>query len=645
MIKTIRKNFIAIALSVVIALVVINVCLTVYNRSVMIANNELKLQTEQVKFRLNNIFESILRRIDLGLRGYALTKNKQLLDPYDGAIKDNTTNLAKLDSLFEVQKLDTTLEQFSKIKKGIDDYIVTAKQMKLLAEQDSIRDFVRILNEDKGYDLWKLFQPFYEKTLRYEDTLIKQAIDDYVAAQNRNVIFQVILLLVGLPTLVLVILKLGKEDKSRKKIINDFDESIRYYLYNSGEERAKESDARTIISGSIENLKKASQFVKEIASGNYQVSWEGLSSSNAMLNKENLAGDLLKMRDDMRKIKEADERRLWSTEGLSKFSEIIRNNQAQKEKLLDEIVRFLTKYLQANQSSIFVLNEEDDQDVHLELGACYAFDKKKFLQKRVDVGSGMLGQVYLEATTMVLKEIPADYVQITSGLGKATPKFLVITPLKYNEKVQALLEMASFTPFEEHQTLFLEKAGEFVASAIHAAKTSEKTTQLLTQSQEQAEMMRSQEEELRQNMEELQATQEGIERKIRESEGMIDTAIGILDKLPQKIFLKDKDGKMVLANSVVAKAHNMSVSELIGKSDFDFVDAKTAQDWRNQELEIIRKGSQTYIFEENLHGQKKILESTKMAFHIAHLNQTGLLGIQTDITEISELKSLVKKNS
>ena len=99
MIKTIRKNFIAIALSVVIALVVINVCLTVYNRSVMIANNELKLQTEQAKFRLNNIFESILRRIDLGLRGYALTKNKQLLDPYDGAIKDNTTNLAKFSLL------------------------------------------------------------------------------------------------------------------------------------------------------------------------------------------------------------------------------------------------------------------------------------------------------------------------------------------------------------------------------------------------------------------------------------------------------------------------------------------------------------------------------------------------------------------
>jgi len=39
---------------------------------------------------------------------------------------------------------------------------------------------------------------------------------------------------------------------------------------------------------------------------------------------------------------------------------------------------------------------------------------------------------------------------------------------------------------------------------------------------------------------------------------------------------------MVLANANVAKAHNLSVDELIGKSDFDFVDAKTAQEWRNR---------------------------------------------------------------
>jgi PAS domain S-box-containing protein len=312
--------------------------------------------------------------------------------------------------------------------------------------------------------------------------------------------------------------------------------------------------------------------------------------------------------------------------------------------LLDEIVRFLTKYLKANQSSLFVLNEDTEGESFLELGACYAYDKKKFVQKRIEIGEGMLGQVYLEGTTQVLKQIPSEYIHITSGLGEATPKSLVIIPLKYNDKVSAILEMASFSILEADEILFLEKAGEFVASSIHTAFTSERTAQLLKQSQGQAEMMHAQEEELRQNMEEMQATQEGIERKIRESEGLIHTAIGILDKLPQKIFLKDKDGKMVLANSVVANAHNMSVSELIGKSDFDFVDSKTASEWKNQELEIIKKGSETYVFEENLHGKKKILQSTKMAFHIAHLNQTGLLGIQTDITELSELKKLANKS-
>ena len=102
---------------------------------------------------------------------------------------------------------------------------------------------------------------------------------------------------------------------------------------------------------------------------------------------------------------------------------------------------------------------------------------------------------------------------------------------------------------------------------------------------------------------------------------------------------------MALVNTVVAQAHNMSIDELIGKSDFDFVDEKTAQEWRDQELEIIRKGSETYIFDENISGKTVTLKSTKMAFHIPHLNQTGLLGIQTDITELQRLQEELKKKS
>jgi hypothetical protein len=95
---------------------------------------------------------------------------------------------------------------------------------------------------------------------------------------------------------------------------------------------------------------------------------------------------------------------------------------------------------------------------------------------------------------------------------------------------------------------------------------------------------------------------------------------------------------MVLVNTVVAKSHNMTIDELIGKSDFDFVDAQTAQAWRDQELEIIRKGSETYLFDETLGDKTITLKTTKMAFPIPHLKQTGLLGIQTDVTELQRLK-------
>ena len=77
--------------------------------------------------------------------------------------------------------------------------------------------------------------------------------------------------------------------------------------------------------------------------------------------------------------------------------------------------------MEAQQGGVFLLQEEED-DQYLELVACYAFDKKKFVEKRIDIGEGMIGQAFMERNTVVLKEVPKGYTHITSGLGEATPK-------------------------------------------------------------------------------------------------------------------------------------------------------------------------------------------------------------------------------
>lgn len=824
--RIIKENLVMVSMITIMILIATGTIFTWLNKRKIVETTLLKSQAEEVKQRLDMIFSSHLRQIDLGLRGYALTKSEQLLDPLKTGIRANELNLQKLDSLLRIQKLDTSFAKFNKIKKGISDYIKYSMLMKKEAEIDSMKQFVVMLNKDIGYDLWRVFAPFSASHIIYEDAVIKKAQSDYEAALNRNIFIQIILVLIGFPSLGFVIYVTRKDVKDRRKLIIELDENNRKYLFDPGTELTVKNP-KEVVENSIRNFKKASEFVKGITSKNYQVQWVDLDQGNAVKNSNTLAGELVKMRDQMILAKQEDERRLWVNEGLAKFSQLVRNHQANLTKLSEEVIRFLAQYINAQQGGLFVLNDETDTEKFLELKACYAFDKKKFITKRIEIGDGIIGQTYLEGEAVVLREVPSDYVEITSGLGHATPTCLCIIPLKYNDKIEAVLELASFHFFESYQMDFLEKAGEFVAAAIIGAKVTSRMKILLDQSQNQSEILHAQEEEMRQNMEEMQATQEEMARKEKEIGKVLDqsieneellkakiteinrieeankkqtdamlkemdqnrkimsqvieelpekiflkdeegrmillnsaiaagykksvseligksdfdlfpkeiaatfwakekeiittgkpltmyedfpdasgqirnlytvkmpfhfpgtkkigilgyqvditeikrmenkvmdaevaiqkkseeslkymknyqqTLLNILDQLPHKVFLKDKDGKMALANTIVAKAHNMSVDELIGKSDFDFVDAKTAQDWRNQELAIIEKGSETYIFDETLHNKTKTLKSTKMAFYIPHLNQTGLLGIQTDITELQELKKQAAKH-
>jgi hypothetical protein len=90
--------------------------------------------------------------------------------------------------------------------------------------------------------------------------------------------------------------------------------------------------------------------------------------------------------------------------------------------------------------------------------------------------------------------------------------------MKYNGETLAVVEIATFNDLEDYHIAFLQKAGEFLASAIVNTHTTAKMKSLLEEATIKEEQMRQREEELRQNMEELQATQEELVRKQRENE-------------------------------------------------------------------------------------------------------------------------------
>ena len=275
----------------------------------------------------------------------------------------------------------------------------------------------------------------------------------------------------------------------------------------------KESKRTDLVLNFIDNLRK----------GDLQ-SPIPISSEKDKLGKslEQLKKYLIRNRDDEDQRRVEEEQRTWVTNGLAQFGELLRNNNNDLEELAYNIIRYLVDYVNINQAGFFLLNKPAEADPFFEQLACIAYDRKKYADKTVQWEEGLIGRCAIEKETIYMTDVPDDYLNITSGLGDAKPSSLLIVPLKTNDEIFGVLELASFYALMEFEIEFIEKIAESIASTISAVQINIKTNKLLRETQEQAEKMAQQEEELRQNLEEMQATQEESDRRELEMKGILE---------------------------------------------------------------------------------------------------------------------------
>lgn len=281
---------------------------------------------------------------------------------------------------------------------------------------------------------------------------------------------------------------------------------------------------------------------------------------------------LQKVKAEMLTLKEEEDKRKWITQGLANFAEVLRNKKELKE-YASGIISHLVKYLQANQGSLYMANEDEQGGRFLELLSCYAYDKRRFVEQRIAEGHGILGQCMLEHEFIYLKNIPSNYIKITSGLGEATPNNLIVLPLVFNDEFYGAVEMAFFNEVNPHEIEFLKEVGTSIASEIAAIKTIDKTKELLDQSNILTEELQTREEEMKQNLEELAATQEEMVRKQAELAGVlraIDATLATAEF--------DVSGKLISYNSLFEKIFGYTPKQLeakdyrilLAESDFSF---------------------------------------------------------------------------
>lgn len=321
----------------------------------------------------------------------------------------------------------------------------------------------------------------------------------------------------------------------------------------------------------FDKSQKIYRFVEKIRMGKIDAEYK------VQGNDDVLGQSILDLRDDLKKNREEDEKRRkddqqknWIAEGLAKFGAILRADTENLEELSYNLVSNLVKYIDANQAALFIIEDEIESDKHLRMTACYAYDRRKFADKRVEWGEGSIGAAVLEKETIYMTDVPDTYVNITSGLGEATPQCVVLVPLKFNDQVHGVIEIGAFSEIEKHVVEFVERVAESIGSTISNVKINAQTRKLLKESTEQAETLAAQEEQMRQNMEELQATQE---EAARQSEKFVTFTNAVNHTLIRAEY--DPDGTLIYANTrFLKKLGYEKNSEVEGKNISMFINEK-----------------------------------------------------------------------
>lgn len=130
-----------------------------------------------------------------------------------------------------------------------------------------------------------------------------------------------------------------------------------------------------------------------------------------------------------------------------------------------KILSFLAREKEISQGAFFVADIKDDKQV-LKLISGYAMSDTESVNMILEFGEGFPGQVAKDGKLVNITNIPEGYLTIESGLGKASPSSLILFPVRYNDKVIAVIELASFREFTRDDELYFEDISPLIAEQI-----------------------------------------------------------------------------------------------------------------------------------------------------------------------------------
>ncbi len=238
----------------------------------------------------------------------------------------------------------------------------------------------------------------------------------------------------------------------------------------------------------------------------------------------------------------------WLKTNLARFTGMLQG-QRDLTTVGKTLLSELAPLVNAHQAVIYQM--ETEEEAKLVLLSAYAGDTADGHLRRVDLGEGLVGQCAIEKRRILIRDLVDSKVTIRSGLFEAVPRNVIVLPVLFEDRVKAVIELASLGIFTASHLAFLEQLTASIGIVLNSIEATMQTEGLLKQSQQLATELQTQQKELQQKNEQLaQKAQQlaeqnaEVERKNQE----IEQARRELEGKAKELALTSKYKSEFLAN-------------------------------------------------------------------------------------------------
>lgn len=314
----------------------------------------------------------------------------------------------------------------------------------------------------------------------------------------------------------------------------------------------------------ISSLKASTNFANSIGEGNLNEKFTPLGENDLLGNA------LVNMRNRLSELKLITDKNNWLQESIVKIGEVLQGEKT-FEQLGSELLISFAEILDIQIAAVYFNKNEVFSIV-----ASYAYDNKKSVSAKFNLGEGLVGQAALEQKLLLFTDIPENYVNIKSGLGGSKPSSILIIPLIYQREVVGVVELGSIHTFNDDQIGFMNQVSESLAIAFRSISLRTEMQKLLSKTQQMADELRVQQKELLSSNTELKTQTEALrvseeelqtqQEELRVTNEELEVKTKYLEQ--QKADISEKNLQLENArNDLERKADELGVASKY-KSDF-----------------------------------------------------------------------------